>query len=74
MYVNIGAPSNECQPQDRRAKMPGQDPCPLLEKHGGIWRFDENRAAQKQDDGKKYATGCGRWWRSPGTTERSWRR
>jgi glucose/arabinose dehydrogenase len=37
--------------------VPGQDPCPLLEKHGGIWRFDENRAAQKQDDGKRYATG-----------------
>jgi glucose/arabinose dehydrogenase len=57
MYVNVGAPSNECQPQDRRAKVPGQDPCPLLEKHGGIWRFDENRSGQKQDDGKKYATG-----------------
>jgi glucose/arabinose dehydrogenase len=57
MFVNVGAPSNECQPQDRRPKVPGQDPCPLLEKHGGIWRFDENRAGQKQDDGKRYATG-----------------
>jgi glucose/arabinose dehydrogenase len=57
LYVNVGAPSNECQPQDRRPKVPGQDPCPLLEKHGGIWRFDESRAGQKQDDGKRYATG-----------------
>ena len=38
-------------------KSPGQDPCPLLEQHGGIWRFDENKLGQKQDDGKRYATG-----------------
>jgi glucose/arabinose dehydrogenase len=57
MYLNVGAPSNECQAQDRRARVPGQDPCPLLEKHGGIWRFDENRPGQKQDDGHRYATG-----------------
>jgi glucose/arabinose dehydrogenase len=57
MYVNVGAPSNACQEQDRRARVPGQDPCPLLEKHGGIWRFDENKPGQKQDDGKRYSTG-----------------
>jgi glucose/arabinose dehydrogenase len=57
MYVNVGAPSNACQEQDRRAKSPGQDPCPLLEKHGGIWRFDENKPGQKQEDGKRYSTG-----------------
>ena len=57
MYVNVGAPSNNCQPQDRKARVPGQDPCPLLEKHGGIWRFDENRPGQKQEDGRRYATG-----------------
>ena len=28
LYVNFGAPSNACQPQDRRAEVPGQDPCP----------------------------------------------
>lgn len=57
MYVNVGAPSNNCQAQDRREKVPGQDPCPLLEQHGGIWRFDENRLNQKQADGHRYATG-----------------
>jgi glucose/arabinose dehydrogenase len=57
MYVSIGAPSNACQPQDRRPKVPGQDPCPLLEYSGGVWRFDENRLGQKQVDGKRYATG-----------------
>jgi len=57
LYVNVGAPSNACQPRDRRAKMPGQDPCPLLEAHGGIWRFDEHKAGQTQADGGRYATG-----------------
>jgi glucose/arabinose dehydrogenase len=57
LYVNIGAPSNACQTQDRRAKVAGQDPCPILELHGGIWKFDENKLGQKQSDGVKYATG-----------------
>jgi glucose/arabinose dehydrogenase len=57
LYVNVGAPSNACQSRDRQAKVPGQDPCPLLEKHGGIWRFDENKLGQKQEDGLRYATG-----------------
>jgi glucose/arabinose dehydrogenase len=57
LYVNVGAPSNACQSPDRRAKVPGQDPCPLLEQYGGIWRFDENKLGQKQSDGTRYATG-----------------
>ena len=36
---------------------PGQDPCPILEKHGGIWKFDENKLNQKEDDGVKYVDG-----------------
>ena len=57
IFVNVGAPSNACQPQDRRPKVAGQDPCPLLEQTGGIWRFDENKLGQKQADGTRYATG-----------------
>ena len=58
MYVNVGAPSNACQEKDRTAGSPGQTPCPLLEKHGGIWRFDENKAGQSQESGgRRYATG-----------------
>src|SRR3990172_9487510 len=37
LYVNVGAPSNACQAQDRVAGVPGQDPCPLLDLAGGIW-------------------------------------
>jgi len=57
LYVNVGAPSNACQTKDRQAKSPGQDPCPILEKHGGIWKFDENKLGQKQEDGVRFATG-----------------
>ena len=57
LYVNVGAPSNACQPRDRQANVAGQDPCPLLEKHGGIWKFDENKLGQKQADGVRFATG-----------------
>jgi glucose/arabinose dehydrogenase len=57
LYVNVGAPSNACQSPDRRPKVPGQDPCPLLESYGGIWKFDENRPGQKQRDGIRFATG-----------------
>jgi glucose/arabinose dehydrogenase len=57
LYVNVGAPSNACQQPDRRPGAKGQDPCPLLEKNGGIWKFDENKLGQKQEDGVKFATG-----------------
>jgi hypothetical protein len=35
----------------------GQDPCPLLEKHAGIWKFDENKPGQTHDQGTRFATG-----------------
>ncbi|MBI1722884.1 MAG: PQQ-dependent sugar dehydrogenase, partial [Gemmatimonadetes bacterium] len=57
LYVNIGAPSNACQEQDRQAGSPGRDPCPLLDSAGGIWRFDPNRLRQRQADGTRFATG-----------------
>jgi hypothetical protein len=57
LYVNIGAPSNSCQVQDRAPDSPGQDPCPLLDSAGGIWRFDPRRSGQRQSEGQRYATG-----------------
>ena len=57
MYVNIGAPSNACQSEDRVAEVPGLDPCPLLERHGGVWKFDENTPGQTQGSGTRFATG-----------------
>jgi glucose/arabinose dehydrogenase len=43
--------------RNRAPKSPGQDPCPILEKNGGIWKFDENKLGQKQEDGTRFATG-----------------
>lgn len=57
LYVNVGAPSNSCQEQDRHKESPGQDPCPLLEKHGGIWQFSATETGQTQEEGHHYATG-----------------
>jgi len=58
LYVNIGAPSNSCQKQDRVIRSPGMDPCPLLEQHAGVWRFDANKTGQTQArDGYRFSTG-----------------
>ncbi len=58
LYVNIGAPSNACQEQDRTKGSPGQDPCPLLENYAGIWKFKANQTNQTAgQDGERFATG-----------------
>ncbi len=57
IYVPYGAPSNACQEPKRTPGVPGLDPCPQLEDHGGVWRFDANKLNQTQKDGEKYATG-----------------
>ena len=57
VFVNVGAPSNACQANDRRKGSPGQDPCPLLKDYGGIYRFDTNRLNQSKAEGLRYATG-----------------
>ncbi|MDP4711734.1 MAG: PQQ-dependent sugar dehydrogenase [Saprospiraceae bacterium] len=58
LYVNVGAPSNACQEKDREKDSQGMDPCPLLEKQGGIWQFKADVPGQTQDkDGKRYASG-----------------
>jgi len=56
-YVNVGAPSNACQVRNRSKESPGQDPCPILEQHGGIWKFSDSKLGQTQKDGVRYATG-----------------
>ncbi|MEM9141519.1 MAG: PQQ-dependent sugar dehydrogenase [Bacteroidota bacterium] len=57
MYVPFGAPSNACQSPKRTPGAPGLDPCPHLEHHAGIWRFDANKLNQTQKDGYHYASG-----------------
>ncbi len=57
LFVNVGAPSNSCQEKDRQEGSMGQNPCPILEKYGGIWQFDANKLNQAPADGKRFATG-----------------
>src|SRR5260221_184962 len=61
MYVPFGAPSNACQDlkltPGGRPGFAGLNPCPELELHGGIWRFDASRTGLTQKDGQKFATG-----------------
>lgn len=57
LYIAIGAPSNACQKDDRQAGSPGQDPCPLLDRHGGIWRFAADQTKQRFTTRNRYATG-----------------
>jgi glucose/arabinose dehydrogenase len=57
LYVNVGAPSNACQEADRTRGSPGQEPCPLLDDHAGIWRFEANKSGQTFEDGARHVTG-----------------
>lgn len=58
IYVNVGGPSNACQENARTPGSAGLDPCPQLERHGGVWRFDASTPGQTQiDDGTRYSTG-----------------
>jgi glucose/arabinose dehydrogenase len=57
VYINVGPPSNACQVKDRTKGSPGQDPCPILDMHGGVWKFDASKLNQKQSDGVRVATG-----------------
>jgi glucose/arabinose dehydrogenase len=58
IYVNVGAPSNACQEPTRTPGVAGLDPCPLLDRYGGIWRFASDRLDQTyESDGVRFATG-----------------
>src|SRR5947207_3226395 len=57
LYINVGAPSNACSMPDRTPDAKGQDPCQLLDEHGGVWKFDENTLGQKQTAALRFATG-----------------
>lgn len=57
MYVPFGSPSDVCQVMDRIPESPGLNPCPQLEEHAGIWKFDPNKKNQTIKEGKRFATG-----------------
>ena len=57
IYVNIGAPSNSCQVEERGKSSKGKDPCPILDSAGGIWQFKVDKLNQSYAQGIRYATG-----------------
>jgi len=58
LYVNSGVPTNVCSEKQMSARSPGLDPCPQLDRSGGIWRFDADSLHQDQlRDGELYVTG-----------------
>ncbi len=57
LFVNVGAPSNACQEQSRTPGSAGLEPCPQLERHGGIWRFDADETGQTQTEDARFASG-----------------
>ena len=62
MYVPFGSPSDACQDKEQFGPVgipegTGLDPCPELENHAGIWRFDADKIGLTQKDGYKFATG-----------------
>jgi len=62
MYVPFGSPSDACQDMEKYGPVgipggKGIDPCPELENHAGIWRFDADKIGLTQEDGYKFATG-----------------
>jgi glucose/arabinose dehydrogenase len=58
IYVNSGVPTNACSEKQMAARSPGIDPCPQLDRSGGIWRFDASTLHQDQlRDGELYVTG-----------------
>lgn len=61
MYIPFGAPSNACQDISQTPNGApggvGLDPCPELELHGGIWKFDASKIGLTQRDGVEIATG-----------------
>ena len=57
VYVNVGLPSNACASPDRQKGAKGQDPCPELEEHGGIWKISADTPGQKFSRANRFATG-----------------
>ncbi|MBK8504173.1 MAG: c-type cytochrome [Saprospiraceae bacterium] len=62
MYVPFGSPSDACQDIVKYGPVgipggQGLDPCPELEKHAGIWRFDASKTGLTLQDGTRFATG-----------------
>ena len=57
LYVNSGSITNSCQQKDRTQESPGLSPCPELQLHAGIWRYDAGKTGQAFSATERHATG-----------------
>ena len=57
LFVSMGATTNACEKENRMPHSPGIDPCPELDKHAGIWRYDANKTDQVFSAKERYASG-----------------
>jgi glucose/arabinose dehydrogenase len=58
LYVNSGVPANSCQQENNKRESPGFNPCPHLDRAGGIWRFRADQIFQDQArNGERFVTG-----------------
>jgi glucose/arabinose dehydrogenase len=57
LFVHVGSPSNACQNPDRRPGVAGQNPCPDLALHAGVWKYDANKTGQKHAAANRFTTG-----------------
>jgi glucose/arabinose dehydrogenase len=57
LYMNIGSATNSCQDPDRKAKIPGVDPCVELNTRAGVWKFDARKKDQTPDSLNHFAKG-----------------
>src|SRR6185437_7421043 len=47
IFVDMGTATNSCQPQNRKAGVPGAKPCTELQTRGGTWKYDANALNQR---------------------------
>ena len=57
MYVNSGSITNSCQEKDRTLESRGISPCPELQLHAGIWRYEAGKVGQTFSPAERYAMG-----------------
>ncbi|MEX1239882.1 MAG: c-type cytochrome [Cyclobacteriaceae bacterium] len=61
MYIPFGGPSNACQDISQTPNGApggaGLDPCPELDLHGGVWKFDATKTGLTQKEGVRFASG-----------------
>ncbi|HEX3367169.1 c-type cytochrome [Phenylobacterium sp.] len=57
MFVDMGTATNSCQPKNRVAGVPGNEPCTELETRGGTWLYSADKLDQKFTPAERYATG-----------------